>query len=642
MYSVLIMNQNTMDSFVQYHPLFFEGLTNHSLGVCRWNEFGRTLDTAVPDIRNLTDDKSEWRAVIVRLINSDSTFYETDQRNPYDYLVNSEYSEQLEESEIPLIRLTQMLGGVPPLEIQFKPEVVSEENKAPHTVYVPVYDEEKEAAHKRLASKYRFDGRMPSSIVLVTMRIKPEENAVGMAWENYRESKSSEFWRRNHYPSICRFLSFDIYRQGPVQLEADLFNFWCSIMLISTNEIDSDVVQAYRLYSMKTDLDTEEMSLSFQAFADRMRDIKASTKKSITREQEKRFSEDPELPGYKIKVPVSVSFPKQEDYSVKSSSFHLFSNGANIDLDNWDKQKKNAEESLIRSVKVVERALDQTAVRTRPFNTYDEYEVSILTPYQDEDMNREVNQLLVDVVTQQGELPDVDIVNNERLREESAKIQKYLRGRTMRRSAVIALAVVFVCLFLSLIPGFIEHHKTGASGVSYGLVLLLIEFGIVSLVATIVLLFQKMKINHLIKQYNKQVGLAFARLNSCADDYSSYMGSIASHSRGKTYMFHSDHKKYISGMEEDTKYKHLKAVDVLVSKLKLISKAYGLNVYFDSRRMQRELMIDYDVDPYENKLYTFESGNVYQAELNSSGNYMFSPFKFVVGIEIKREELYDQ
>ena len=58
--------------------------------------------------------------------------------------------------------------------------------------------------------------------------------------------------------------------------------------------------------------------------------------------------------------------------------------------------------------------------------------------------------------------------------------------------------------------------------------------------------------------------------------------------------------------------------------------------------MQRELMIDYDVDPYENKLYTFESGNEYQAELNSSGNYMFSPFKFVVGMEIKREELYDQ
>ena len=80
---------------------------------------------------------------------------------------------------------------------------------------------------------------------------------------------------------------------------------------------------------------------------------------------------------------------------------------------------------------------------------------------------------------------------------------------------------------------------------------------------------------------------------------------------------------------------------MLVSKFKSISKAFGLNTYFNSRRRKQEVSVDYSIDPYNNRFYSFESGNEYQVELNSSGTYVSAPFKFFKSVKIQREELYD-
>ena len=66
MYSVVILNSPTSEAFAEYHPLFLEGLKNGNIGLCKWNEDGMTIDTALPELRELTDDKEDWRAIIVR------------------------------------------------------------------------------------------------------------------------------------------------------------------------------------------------------------------------------------------------------------------------------------------------------------------------------------------------------------------------------------------------------------------------------------------------------------------------------------------------------------------------------------------------------------------------------------------------
>ena len=85
-YSVIIQNQKTIDVFQKYQPLFADAINNNRIGVCKWIESGTTIDTALPELRNLTDDKEEWRAVIVRYIDDSSmAAFDSDPRNPYDF-----------------------------------------------------------------------------------------------------------------------------------------------------------------------------------------------------------------------------------------------------------------------------------------------------------------------------------------------------------------------------------------------------------------------------------------------------------------------------------------------------------------------------------------------------------------------------
>ena len=86
-----------MEAFSQYQPLFAEAINNGRIGVCKWIEAGTTIDTALPEIGSLTDDKKEWRAVIIRYIDDNCmAAFESDARNPYDFLINRNAEDSVE------------------------------------------------------------------------------------------------------------------------------------------------------------------------------------------------------------------------------------------------------------------------------------------------------------------------------------------------------------------------------------------------------------------------------------------------------------------------------------------------------------------------------------------------------------------
>ena len=643
MYSVIIQNQKTMELFSQYQPLFADAINSGRIGVCKWIESGTTIDTALPELGNLTDDKEDWRAIIVRYIDDNCmASFDADPQNPYDFEINKEHSDPIEDSPIPLIRLTQMLGGIPPLEVQFKTEVIKEEHKAPRTVYAPIVDEAREKAYKELAKKYSYDGKMPSSIVIVSIRYKKnKDDNIGRAWLYHKESDSSEFWKRNHYPATCRFLVFDFENQGPIQKDADNFNFWLSLMLLSVNDFDSGVLQAYRLYTINTFVNRELMCESFQTLSDRLRDAKHSIEKSIKKDIEAHITEEEELPEYRLEVPVALKLPQSTERSVHQSSFPALSEGALSDIAIWNRQKKEVEEELAASVRSAERTLDQTADRMRDNCTFDEDEVDPLNKYQEEDLSRETNQIYEHIVSIQGTLPNEKVTDDENISKAADAVHKYLLGRVLRTPAIVSALIAILLLALAVIPAFVKSLQSSNKQLEIIGYVLLSEFAVVAIFAIVAILIQKLKLNTLIKRFNQLMKNAFNALVDNADNYSTYMSEIASHSRGSSYMNLSSRKKHYVDTEHSSKYKHIKAINILLGKLISWSKAYHLNVDFTSKRTDVKVDVDVSVAPSENKLYALEVGNSYDVEVNNSGMKVQSPFNFTERIEILREELYD-
>ncbi len=642
MYSVIIHNAKTMDSFSQFQPLFSNMVKSGSIGVCKWNEDGTTLDTAVPELANLTNDKEEWRAIIVRYIDEKTmASFSSASDNPYDFAVNNNTNGAIRENPVPLVRLTQMLGGIPPLEVRFAPEVVREKHKAPKTVYKPIEDPEREEAYRSLSEKYRLNGVIPDSILIVTARNRAQiDEGVNAVWENHRESDSSEFWKRNQYPSICRFLTFDFAEKGPVQKQADDFGFWVSVLLLATNDIDSAVLQAYRLYTVKSEFDKEEMTEVFQNSVDKFLTIKRFVEKQIKKEIEKQICEEEPLPDYRLNVPVSFSLPDTSEREVSGNTFPLLSEDTNSDISVWERRTNEIKKKYADAVRSADRTLDQIADRIRYGCKIDPSEAPTLNKYQKEDLDREIHDIYSHIVSLQGELPTKQDASSNTVENE---IRLELIRRTLKRPAILTFVGLVGLLLLSMIPAVINWMNGSASEQSY--IPLLCIFGaeavLLLLVAAITLVLQKHKLNSLMQEFNRQMGALFYRLTDNADQYSDYMSSIATHARGASMLTLSNEKEAVESDIRANKLKHIVAINILLAKIRGWNKAFHLNVHFTDRILEERITVDTNKNPSDTENYALGSGISYPVSLNRSGMTIDSPFSFVRGFSISREEIYD-
>ena len=643
MYSVVILNSPTSEAFAEYHPLFLEGLKNGNIGLCKWNEDGMTIDTALPELRELTDDKEDWRAIIVRFADEEPMAgFRSDHRNPYDFDEIDSWEEIITESSNPLIRLTQMLGGVPMPEKRFQSRKIIEPDKAPRMVYEPVDDSERDASYRALSRKYEFDGKQPTSIILITLRrgYRPEDN-IDASWEYHKESYSSNFWKHNHYPSICRFLVYDFSVAGPVQKTADEFGFWTSVMLMALNRIDSSTLQAYRLYAIKPTFDKEDMEETFQRTIDRLRLSRKTIRESMKRESIAQISSEPELPDYGYEVSVELDLPRRKESEVSGKGFRMTSTGIASDIAAWNTKRRNAEESLQENVRRAERILDQEAERMKEFSVYDPEEVKPLNEYQREDIIRETREYYRDIVEIQGELPTDKVTEGDEAEEISDNVVNYLRGRVCRRPAFIAAGIAAALLLLAQIPAVINivRYQVGSGFAVFGSValgLILIAFGAVTVLAI-----QRLELKRRMDAYNRLLFNAFNRLTNSARNYSDYLTSIVSHSRGVSYLDIAEGLDKGRDELKVIKLRHIKSIDVFLNRIRDWGIAYHLGLDYDLPVSEEKYMVNLMDDPSENALYTFDVGNTYPVSVNRTGFTIDSPFDFITKLEILREELYD-
>ncbi len=643
MYSVIIQNQKTMDEFAKYQSLFMETINNDRIGICKWIESGTTIDTALPELAGLTNDKEEWRAVIVRFEDeSAKAGFCSGRQNPYDFFVNRELDTEIVENPVPLVRLTHMLGGIPAPEMKFEPRQVIEANKAPRTVYEPVVDEEQNAAYERLKSKYKFDGKMPASILIVTVRENfAGEEDIGKAWLTHKESESSEFWKVNRYPSICRFLVCDFTDGGPVKRDGDEFNFWMSVLLLAMNEPDAGTLQAYRLYNLNTKVNKEMMTEAFQHLVNKLTSSRYVIEESIRQEARERLSTESKLPKYRMQIPVSIPVPKDSEIAVHKNAFGILSSGVAGDIANWSHQKQNSEKMLEDALRTTARTLDQTADRMREFSTYDEAEVSGLNKYQIEDLKRETDDIYSDLIKVQSRLPKSNVSDDEEMNEAAEEVRRYLRGRVVGRAAWIALLIALVTTVLTALPALFVILPEKTVDIAALTTAVACEVLFIFFIAFAVLTFQKRQLNKLIRRYNRHMKAAFNRITNNAAEYSRYMSDIVSHSRGHSYMNLSARKKHYNSGVDVLRYRHIRAINLFLDRIRAWSKAYYLKIDFEPVFVDENISVDVSVTPTESKMYTFEFGSSYPVEVNNSGMFIDAPFSFIEKLEIVREELYD-
>ena len=249
--------------------------------VCAWRSAARTARAAVPALAQILGEESDWQAVIVCDLRAPDGSLSTSQHfeNPFDFVGNSvegldpwrvgSPSEAVVESPYPLVRLCQMLGGIP--------EKVRERADAAQGIdamgNLP-FEYPQSDQYFDLVERYRTGLPRPRRIICISprtfdadvyhARIRDLEN------NDVAALRETGFWERNDYPANARFVVFD-WDAEPVKEEqddwrsvvseadladaraqesAELFKwlrFWTATLTILTAELDSADIKPYRL-----------------------------------------------------------------------------------------------------------------------------------------------------------------------------------------------------------------------------------------------------------------------------------------------------------------------------------------------------------------------------------------------------------
>lgn len=643
MFSVLIQNQKTIELFQEFHPLFLEAINRKEIGVCRWMEPGTTVDTALPELRKMIEDKEEWRAIIVRVIDEeDMSQYEYDNKNPFDFKYYHDANLKYQESPIPLVRLTNMLGEMPAPDIKYDAVTVLEENRSPKIVYRPRKSDEDEETYQQLLDKYDYDGKAPSEVILISVRKaqKEKKDSVEKAWMNYKEIESSSFWKQNRYSTFCRFIVYDIKRQGNIQYDADMFKFWSAVLMLAKNEIDTDELQAYRLYKVDINIDREILESKIQKAVNHLQGAQSSMRLMLQNENNKSLEQKQKLPNYKLEVPVVFDLPRFREMDVESRQFPLITNNINTDLKRWNEMRRDSEFKLKDVINRAEIALDESAERMRSLCSMDESEVSQLDKYQKRILDADLQKLYSLMQDLQKDLPDTQSTVNEEMRKNAVSVRESIMQRITggQIKGVALIMVLLICL--SVLPGLIIYtlDNVGQNTSIISCMILLLDLFVIPIV--IMVFRQKKTIREKISGYNLAVNSAVRKVSENSGMYSDFLSSIVSHSRGKSYLHILKNKKFAMSDKYVAVDRHMRAIEKMIDILERWNKAFYLEVNFNQNYYE-DNDFEIKVQPNKNKIYALEYGNEYKVPLNNSGQKVKTNFEFVKKMQLIREELYD-
>ena len=634
-----------MASFCQYHPLFLEALTRNELGVCQWFESGTTIDSAVPGLRELTDDKAEWRAIIVRVENDeDMAKFHAGQHNPYDFNINYNAGVVTDESPIPLVRLTHILGGIPAPEVKFESELIVEKNKSPRVIYKPMLGSEDDKIYKKLSNQYTYDGRLPSEIVLISLREKLDNRfeESQKLWNIQRENTSSEFWKRNGYPSTCRFLFFETEKQGPVQKKADMFRLWTSVLLLATNDIDPSSMQAYKLYKLDTVIDEKILGKMMKAVVNQLIGAQGTIKESINNDRVKKLHDTSNRPYYRMEAPVEFDYTSGSMAFPNPKAFGFAPTGIQSDIVAWDDMRQSAESDINDAYHATSRILDQSTEKMRMNSLSNMPALRELDKYEVQDLQWELADIHRGMSDCQSSLPQSPSAPDTGITKAAEAVKEKILKRITVSQAILGLVTVIGLFLLSFIPAatYLKHQPNGSSGI------LLSAFGILFLVlglATLaVLFFKRLGLIKAVKSYIESLKNALTALLQSAQNYSQYLGDVGSYTRGSVYLSELMKKNYIKETAISKRKIHLRAIEAMLQSLREWSTAYHLSVNFEGNAVENNVIVDTNCPPSENPLYTFEFQSHYTVQLNYAGDVVSSPFEFISKLKIVREELYDE
>lgn len=462
-------------SFLRYDFLFNDYLNDGLFDVCGWHPNGTSVASAIPELFAVLDDEEEWTAVVVADLRDGSARQECDRHfdNVFDFPENYDVQavEPLEESDRPLIRLTQMLGGIPD-KVRVE-DLGAEGNGKVYDEAFTAYSVKQERGDRYFdhLRRYRLGLPRPQRIVCVSPRdVDHDIERMRLSeTEPIGDVDELDFWQRNDYPACARFVVYDRMAScarsdggdGVVasqdRRDKEWFEFWMGVLTLVTAKIPSEHLQAYKVYRLMVGLDERllEGALSRQ-YSEWL-----AARERICQQQEKecaRFSVSEyslsDMPSCETHIPVVFDMVEEEDLRSDASEIGLVKDRPVRDRSVWQRQKSRIFDAFRELLRAPKRALSNAASQYRASSRLPDeaLEYCILNEYQCDKLEDELREHEYRLASETGNQAFVFEAYQDRFEAESDRLVERIDERIPLKRLLCSCAVAASALCIGFVP----------------------------------------------------------------------------------------------------------------------------------------------------------------------------------------------
>lgn len=673
MFTVIIQSKRSSDLMKNHKFLFKPFIDDGSVAFCDWNESGTDIKSSVPDLYNIVRGKKEWRALI---INTDSVFdYKgtvcPNRNNPFDY---SEYDkEELpHESPIPIIRLTHIIGGysaartkefekafeyideesgekIRVRESELTEEEIYQLSQDHYESLTSVYMEKEEdpeivRLQTELTEKYMFTDIRPSEIILISTKKKvenSEKSRIVESWKNHLEMTSSAFWERNKYPNNCRFLFFDISNTDNSMYQRELAEFWLSVLTVSINKIAASTLQAYRVYRLHVDVSHEELSGIINAHLNKMTSAYVFIKEQLKLRPNYSFDEEEEVIT-RQSIPVVIEKSEGKSLLMNFGKIGLCRDCPSDELTFWTSQLREKKLRLSEYLKMPRRAINKSAAMLKMKTDSYVGEYYELDKFQLTDLREIMGELETKIISSGADnLIDKNKVDDE-IKKVDKKVKKEISYRLRRNTAIIGGLIILLIILAGYIPYLVRMYeisdKAFASAIGLSLLMLVLS----SVGGMVALFTQRVRIVNAMKSFNGVMRGVANNVKAYASKFETYFSDICTYMKAQSILDGINIRKENDLSNYSVLNNHRRALQAAIERDEEWILSYGIT-RIDEMIPTVTSFFDPNVVPRENSLYYFAANDdENDIPINSTGDYVTAPYKFVEKLWIEREDLFDE
>lgn len=668
MLTVIIYKKSSQEFIDKYRGLFEIYRDKGDIAFCFWDEHGTDISSALPQLTSIVGGERKWKAIValpMEELNSESDIetdiFDVKKDNPFDYICNAEAEPPVHESKIPLIRLAQMLGGVPLVNRHYENRMMEEtdfeEDGKGKKIYKKrlkverkeseAYLDDQQILWDEINNKYSFTCEKPTYLYLFAAR-EPREIEIPVVTDievmNRHENDSSLFWYRNRYPAKARFLVQDCSKNENAYFYEDRFSFWMTVLVLALNDFPTGTLEAYKLYNVRSVVDLEKLHRLFSDYYNRLDGAKLSASRQIIElKKSVQFTgELEELPFYHIDIPVDLKEIKGKDLYISGKDIGLSGN-CPVEEEPWFRQEVRQKNQMLEKIyRSTRRILDRASFSARLSAKVLDEEIHDLDEYQFEEMKEELSEMEREIlITGSSSVLPLKVYTDALDRAEKSAVTS-MKKRMYRKKTILACGFALAVYLAGFLPD-IVYQMIDGNALLPVLCMSLFGCGIMAIVCLCCLFHFRLIIMMKIHDYNGMITNFLSGVRGSGDKFSKYLSKIASYMRGRYMLQALERKSIVSneGIIMLTKHvEHLRAqMDIISNWLKDFERSPLPDMGEAGRSY---IDFDFDIPPEKNRQYFLQLDNFTLTVHALGGEKISVPYPFVTGLEIKREWLYEE